>query len=128
MEERKAWLVRRAEELFRALPGNAVTLPGGETLALYEPPLMGFAAAGDGYLAACRSPEVVGPQFWTPEEWLSGAGTVVSLFLPFTREVRESNRAAVNLYRSAGFREIGRRRGYYHNPPEDAILMELHLV
>ena len=68
MEERKAWLVRRAEELFRALPGNAVTLPGGETLALYEPPLMGFAAAGDGYLAACRSPEVVGPQFWTPEE------------------------------------------------------------
>ena len=43
-------------------------------------------------------------------------------------EVRESNRAAVNLYRSAGFREIGRRRGYYHNPPEDAILMELHLV
>ena len=92
MEERKAWLVRRAEELFRALPGNAVTLPGGETLALYEPPLMGFAAAGDGYLAACRSPEVVGPQFWTPEEWLPGAGTVVSLFLPFTREVRESNR------------------------------------
>ena len=54
----------------------------------------------------------------------AGEDGIQTIFL----EVRESNRAAVNLYRSAGFREIGRRRGYYHNPPEDAILMELHLV
>ena len=54
----------------------------------------------------------------------AGEDGIQTIFL----EVRQSNRAAVNLYRSAGFREIGRRRGYYHNPPEDAILMELHLV
>ena len=37
-------------------------------------------------------------------------------------EVRESNAAARALYRKAGFREIGRRKSYYSNPLEDAIL------
>jgi ribosomal-protein-alanine N-acetyltransferase len=38
-------------------------------------------------------------------------------------EVRPSNRAARMLYRKLGFRVMGVRRGYYQNPPEDAILM-----
>jgi ribosomal-protein-alanine N-acetyltransferase len=37
-------------------------------------------------------------------------------------EVRESNEAARALYARWGFGEVGRRPGYYHNPPEDAIL------
>lgn len=38
-------------------------------------------------------------------------------------EVRAGNAAAQALYRTAGFRETGRRPGYYSNPPEDAVLM-----
>lgn len=38
-------------------------------------------------------------------------------------EVRESNAAAIGLYRSLGFAEQGRRRAYYHEPVEDAVLM-----
>ena len=38
-------------------------------------------------------------------------------------EVRESNRAARALYFSLGFTETGRRRGYYSDPKEDAILL-----
>lgn len=40
-------------------------------------------------------------------------------------EVRASNLAAIALYRSAGFSDIGLRRDYYpaHNGREDAILM-----
>ena len=38
-------------------------------------------------------------------------------------EVRESNEAAIGLYRSRGFFEIGKRRRYYKNPTEDAVLM-----
>lgn len=38
-------------------------------------------------------------------------------------EVRESNEAARALYASRGFEEVGRRRGYYHQPPEDAIVL-----
>jgi ribosomal-protein-alanine N-acetyltransferase len=42
-------------------------------------------------------------------------------------EVRESNRAAAALYARAGFREVGRRRDYYRDPAEDAVLMRLEM-
>jgi ribosomal-protein-alanine acetyltransferase len=42
-------------------------------------------------------------------------------------EVRESNLAARRLYRKAGFDETGRRKSYYSNPLEDAILYRLGL-
>jgi ribosomal-protein-alanine N-acetyltransferase len=42
-------------------------------------------------------------------------------------EVRESNLAARGLYEKHGFREVGRRRAYYKNPPEGAILYTLRL-
>jgi ribosomal-protein-alanine N-acetyltransferase len=40
-------------------------------------------------------------------------------------EVRESNLPARRLYEKQGFREVGRRRVYYRNPMEDAILYAL---
>jgi len=40
-------------------------------------------------------------------------------------EVRESNRPARRLYEKHGFREVGRRPGYYPDPAEDAILYAL---
>jgi len=43
-------------------------------------------------------------------------------------EVRPSNEAALRLYAAAGFHEVGRRRGYYREPPEDAVVMaNLHV-
>ncbi len=42
-------------------------------------------------------------------------------------EVRESNEAALGLYKKYKFKEVGRRKGYYSNPTEDAILMERQL-
>lgn len=37
-------------------------------------------------------------------------------------QVRESNGPARSLYREAGFREAGRRTGYYRAPAEDALV------
>jgi ribosomal-protein-alanine N-acetyltransferase len=51
-----------------------------------------------------------------------GSG-IVRVFL----EVRESNRAALALYRRLGFRTSGRRPGYYTEPREDALLLALEL-
>lgn len=39
-------------------------------------------------------------------------------------EVRASNQRAKGLYERYGFEEIGRRKGYYHGPVEDAIVMK----
>lgn len=40
-----------------------------------------------------------------------------------TLEVRPSNTAAVALYEKHGFQEAGRRKGYYEDPKEDALLL-----
>lgn len=42
-------------------------------------------------------------------------------------EVREANHSALGFYRFLGFREEGRRKGYYADPVEDAVLMRLKL-
>ena len=42
-------------------------------------------------------------------------------------EVRESNVAARALYQSRGFDMVGRRRGYYSRPAEDALLLRRSL-
>jgi ribosomal-protein-alanine N-acetyltransferase len=42
-------------------------------------------------------------------------------------EVRASNEAAQGLYRRCGFQAVGRRKRYYRNPTEDALLMSLTL-
>jgi ribosomal-protein-alanine N-acetyltransferase len=38
-------------------------------------------------------------------------------------EVRESNTGAITFYKSLGFKQSGRRPGYYSDPPEAAIVM-----
>ena len=40
-----------------------------------------------------------------------------------TLEVRPSNQAAVALYCKHGFQEAGRRKDYYQDPTEDALLL-----
>jgi len=42
-------------------------------------------------------------------------------------EVRAGNSAALALYERCGFSTIGRRRNYYTNPPEDALIMTLEI-
>ncbi len=39
-------------------------------------------------------------------------------------EVRRGNTSALCLYEAEGFRLAGLRRGYYRDPPEDALLLE----
>jgi ribosomal-protein-alanine N-acetyltransferase len=48
---------------------------------------------------------------------------IESVFL----EVRASNAAALALYRGMGFKETQRRRNFYRDPVEDAVLMMLRL-
>ena len=61
------------------------------------------------------------------------AGQLVEAFLRFgaarlaflTLEVRASNAPAIALYEKYGFAQAGRRRDYYDDPREDALLMTL---
>jgi ribosomal-protein-alanine N-acetyltransferase len=59
------------------------------------------------------------------------AQAILSAFLRFGREhlafltleVRESNAPAIALYEKLGFQTVGRRKNYYTQPREDAVLM-----
>jgi ribosomal-protein-alanine N-acetyltransferase len=42
-------------------------------------------------------------------------------------EVRSANAAALALYEKLGFELVGKRRGYYRDPMDDAMLMRLEL-
>lgn len=42
-------------------------------------------------------------------------------------ELRASNTPAKRLYEKKGFVMVGTRRGYYTEPPEDAVMMRLNL-
>lgn len=61
------------------------------------------------------------------------AGALIQAFIRFgqaklaflTLEVRASNAPAIALYEKYGFQKVGRRKNYYDDPKEDAILMTL---
>jgi len=66
--------------------------PDLEGMCIFDEPLFGYASAIDPFFAEAKKPEVIGAHFMAPDEWLPGAKTVISVFLPFTARVREANR------------------------------------
>lgn len=67
-------------------------------LKMYEAPIIGFAAADDKlFTETFKQVGVIHPEYKSPEEWLPGAKTVISFFLPFTKEVKESNRGKTDI-------------------------------
>ena len=62
-------------------------------MPIFEAPLVGCAAADDLLFAHMKQrADIYGPTLRLPEEWLPGAVSVVSFFLPFSKAVRDSNR------------------------------------
>ena len=114
--------------------------------------LRGQLRPGHVFLAACEDGEVVGYAglcYVLDEGYISnvatapgrrrrGTGSALlrelekrarALGLAFlTLEVREGNLPARALYAGLGYGVVGRRKNYYQNPREDAILMTLELT
>lgn len=75
----------------RVHPGIAIN-EGVADLEIFSPPLLGVAGADDPGFLDLKRDGVVGPHLLLPEEWLPGARSVISFFLPFTDTVRGANR------------------------------------
>lgn len=69
---------------------NAMPAHGG--MAIYGQPLTAFADASDPIFEQLKTAGVLGPQFIEPKGWFASAASVISYFLPFTEDVRASNR------------------------------------
>lgn len=89
-------LIKAAGDFIEHSPDNYITEEIAVTknvvgLKLFEAPIFAFGAADDEYFASLKNPGAIGGHFMLPKEWLPGARTVISFFLPFTEEVRKSN-------------------------------------
>ncbi|RJP19846.1 MAG: epoxyqueuosine reductase [Candidatus Abyssobacteria bacterium SURF_5] len=70
--------------------GNHIPECGG--MRMYDPsPLVGFASANDPLYAELKKEGVIGPHHTMPQDWVPNAKSVIAFFLPFTKEVIESN-------------------------------------
>lgn len=63
-------------------------------LQIFEAPLFAFANPKDELFGKLKEEEIIGSHHMEPEQWLPGAQTVISYFLPFSYGVRKSNRTS----------------------------------
>jgi hypothetical protein len=92
----KETIEEKLTEFINENAGNYITKENAlaEDLAgmrIYEAPLVGIGSAEDELFTSFKKKGVVGEVFMTPQEWLPGARSVISYFLPFTEDIRKSN-------------------------------------
>jgi len=66
-------------------------------MQIYDEPLFAVASADDPLFKELQKPGIVGPGAYLPSDWLSDAKSVISFFLPFTQQVKISNRILNNV-------------------------------
>ena len=60
-------------------------------LKMFEAPIFAFGKADDDIYVRFKSPEVIGEHHMAPDEWLTGAKTVISFFLPYSDRIKTAN-------------------------------------
>ena len=70
--------------------------PSMEGLRIYDKPLIGIADASDPLFDKMLDPQVIGPHFMKPQQWLSNAKSVISVFLPYSEAIKLANSNTVN--------------------------------
>lgn len=71
----------------RLAPEDALS-PELAGLPFFDEPLVGVARADDPLFEELRRPGVVGPWFRLPGEWLPGAKSVISVFFPYSQDIK----------------------------------------
>lgn len=94
----KTELRKGVQDIFEQCPENIITKENAISpylvgLTLFEAPLVGVASAKDSLFEECKKIGIVGPWYMGPGEWLKDAGSVVSIFFPFTERVRRPERS-----------------------------------
>ncbi len=89
--EKAAGFIKTSDK--NVFPKEAKTPANASGIRMYDEPLFSFGSAKDPLFGEFKKPEALGAHFISPDGWLDGAQTVISIFLPFTEEIKKSNRA-----------------------------------
>ena len=73
------------------LSADMQALLGAEEFTFFDMPLIGFASADDPLFEKFKEENAVGHQFIAPQQWLSGAKSVISIFVPYSAAVKKAN-------------------------------------
>lgn len=92
----KRQISERISLLFADVEGNTLTERDKiqkkyAGTVMFDAPIVGFGSADDALFEEYKKSDIIGPWHMSPNEWLGGAKTVVSLFFPITEQVRKSN-------------------------------------
>ena len=92
----KADLINISENLIKnfqpsVLSEEMAALLGTDRFCFFDAPLIGIAAADDQLFEKMKDPQIIGPHFITPKQWLENAKTVISIFVPYSSAVRKAN-------------------------------------
>lgn len=69
------------------------TIPtSSASMKIWDLPLIAVASATDPLWEVLKQQDAIGPHHKSPVEWLPGAKSVISYFLPYTARIREANR------------------------------------
>ncbi len=80
------------------VPPEDAICPEYAGVPIFEEPLLAAADAADPiFTGIFKEPHVIGPYFREPAQWIDGARSVVSFFLPFSEPVRASNRTDTDI-------------------------------
>jgi len=92
MEPRKLEqeILQAITDFVRQAPGNALAAHGG--MRMYDDPILAVASADDLLFARFPEPQILGERFMQPEQWLAGCRSILAYFLPFTQELRDTNK------------------------------------
>jgi epoxyqueuosine reductase QueG len=77
-------------DFIQTSPLNRV--PDLSDMRIFDSPLIGVARADDELFQQLRQPSVISETHMLPTDWLPTAKSILSFFLPFTAQVRISNR------------------------------------
>ena len=91
-------IINLAEKFINDAPGNYITQeaalrPRHAGMKIFEAPMLAFGAADDGLYTQFKAEGVIGSHFLSPTQWLPGAKTVISFFLPYTARINAANAA-----------------------------------
>jgi len=89
-------IIESAEKFSNESPGNYISNetalhPKFSGMKIFDSPIFAFGRAEDEIFENYKSPEIIGNHFLSPCEWLPGAKTVISFFLPYSERIKSAN-------------------------------------
>ena len=83
----RSMLEKHIRETFEKTCGN-----GYKNMPYFDAPIFGIGSASDPLFDDYKDPSAIGPWFMKPDDWLPEAKTVIAIFFPLSKDIRDSNR------------------------------------